>query len=262
MKKILLSILIISMIACKQSKKAEIEDTQPVKVETKIYPEAISKVFKAHGGLEVWDDMKSLSFIMPKPDGNEITSVNLKSRKSHIEMPHHAIGFDGKTVWLLKKDTLAYKGNPKFYYNLMFYFYAMPFVLADNGIHYENAKSLEFDGKQYPGIKVSYEIGVGESSDDEYIIYYDPETYKMAWLGYTITYFSKEKSKDFHYIKYSEWQQVNGLLLPKTLQWYQVVDGKITEKRNVVQFTNVMVSKAKMDDVIFLKPEKAEIIEK
>ncbi len=65
-----------------------------------------------------------------------------------------------------------------------------------------------------------------------------------------------------HYIKYSEWQQVNGLLLPKTLQWYQVVDGKITEKRNVVQFTNVMVSKAKMDDVIFLKPEKAEIIEK
>ena len=84
----------------------------------------------------------------------------------------------------------------------------------------------------------------------------------MAWLGYTITYFSKEKSKDFHYIKYSEWQQVNGLLLPKTLQWYQVVDGKITEKRNVVQFTNVMVSKAKMDDVIFLKPEKAEIIEK
>lgn len=250
------------MISCKQSKNTESKDIQPAKVETKKYPEAISKVFKAHGGLDLWNEMEFLSFTMPKPEGNEITTVNLKNRKSRIEMPNHTIGFDGKEVWLLKKDTIAYKGNPKFYYSLMFYFYAMPFVFADNGIFYENAPALEFNGKQYPGIKISYESGVGESSDDEYIMYYDSETYQMAWLGYTVTYFSKEKGKDFHYIKYSEWQQVNGLLLPKTLQWYQVVDGKITEKRNDVRFTDVMVSKEKPDDAIFIKPEKAEIIEK
>ena len=261
MKNILLSILIISVISCKQLKNKEKEDIQSTKVETKKYPEAISKVFEAHGGLDVWNDMKSLSFTMPKPDGNEITTVNLKNRKSRIEMPHHTIGFDGKEVWLFKKDTIAYKGNPKFYYNLMFYFYAMPFVLADKGIHYENTTALEFDGKQYPGIKISYESGIGESSDDEYIMYYNPGTHRMAWLGYTVTYFSKEKSKDFHYIKYNEWQHVNGLLLPKTIQWYNVVDGKITEKRNDVEFIDVMVSKEKPDSTIFVKPENSELVE-
>ena len=143
----------------------------------------------------------------------------------------------------------------------MFYFYAMPFVLADKGIHYENTTALEFDGKQYPGIKISYESGIGESSDDEYIMYYNPETRRMAWLGYTVTYFSKEKSKDFHYIKYNEWQDVNGLLLPKTIQWYNVVDGKITEKRNDVEFIDVMVSKEKPDSTIFVKPENSELVE-
>jgi len=251
------------MLSCKQSSEPKKVDTKTIEKEIvpKKYPEAISKVFEAHGGLDVWNDMKSLSFTMPKPDGNEITTVNLKNRKSRIEMPKHTIGFDGKEVWLQSKDTTTYKGNPKFYYNLMFYFYAMPFVLSDNGIHYENATALEFEDKQYPGIKISYESGVGESSDDEYVMYYDPETYQMAWLGYTVTYFSKEKSKDFHYIKYYEWQQVNGLLLPKILQWYQVVDGKITEKRNDVEFIDVMVSKEKSNPTIFVKPENAESVE-
>ena len=53
----------------------------------------------------------------------------------------------------------AIKGIPKFYYNLMFYFYAMPFILADDGIVYEDVKPLDIEGKSYPGIKISYESG-------------------------------------------------------------------------------------------------------
>ena len=68
------------------------------------------------------------------------------------------------------KDKTAYEGNPKFYYNLMFYFYAMPFILADDGIKYTDAEPLVFEGKSYPGIKISYEAGVGESPEDEYVI--------------------------------------------------------------------------------------------
>jgi len=76
-------------------------------------------------------------------------------------------------------------GNPEFYYNVMFYFYAMPFVLADDGIIYGDIAPLEFEGTAYPGISISYKEGVGSSSKDEYFIYYNPETYQMAikWLG-------------------------------------------------------------------------------
>lgn len=229
-------------------------------VETSVYPEAISKVFKAHGGIDQWQKMNTLEFTIPKESGNEITLTDLHNRSSLITMPKHTIGYNGQDVWLHKKDTTAYKGNPKFYYNLMFYFYAMPFVLADDGIKYENVKPLEFEGKSYPGIKITYESGIGESPDDEYILYYNSETNTMAWLAYTVTYFSKEKSKDFHFIQYSDWQMVNTFKLPKVLTWYHSEDNKPTTKRNELKFSDIKLSEEVMQANVFSKPEAAEII--
>ncbi|GAL66723.1 hypothetical protein JCM19301_3201 [Jejuia pallidilutea] len=230
-------------------------------VTTSIYPESITKVFDAHGGVDTWNAMQSLVFTMKKPNGDEVTTTDLKNRTSIIEMPKHTIGFNGKDVWLTSKDTTAYKGNPKFYYNLMFYFYAMPFVLADDGIMYEETTPLVFEGQTYPGIKIGYEAGIGESPEDEYILYYNPETYKMEWLGYTVTFFSKEKSKEFHFIKYSNWQTVNGLLLPETLTWYKYENNLPTEKRNDLKFTDVKLSKEKLDASIFEIKEGATVVE-
>lgn len=230
-------------------------------VTTSVYPESITKVFDAHGGVDTWNAMQSLVFTMKKPSGDEVTTTDLKNRTSLIEMPKHTIGFNGKDVWLTSKDTTAYKGNPKFYYNLMFYFYAMPFVLADDGIMYEETTPLVFEGQTYPGIKIGYEAGIGESPEDEYILYYNPETYKMEWLGYTVTFFSKEKSKEFHFIKYSNWQTVNGLLLPETLTWYKYENNLPTEKRNDLKFTDVKLSKEKLDAFIFEIKEGATVVE-
>ena len=224
------------------------------------YPENISKIFDAHGGLDQWHDMQTLKFTMQKENGAEVTSTDLKNRKSLIEMPNHTIGFDGSDVWLHKKEGTEYQGKPKFYYNLMFYFYAMPFVLADDGIIYEDIAPLEFEGKSYPGIKISYESGVGESPEDEYILYYDSDSNYMAWLGYTVTYFTKEKGKEFHFIKYSDWQDVNGLQLPKTLTWYNYENNKPTTKQRDLEFSDVQLSKEKMDASIFEKPEGAEVV--
>ncbi|GAA4291304.1 hypothetical protein GCM10023163_06370 [Aestuariibaculum suncheonense] len=197
---------------------------------------------------------------MNKPDGNEVTSVNLINRKSLISMPKHSLGYDGSLVWLLNKDTLTYKGKAKFYYNLMFYFNAMPFVFSDEGIRYTESEPLLFEGKTYPGIKISYDKGVGESSEDEYVLYYDEVTHRMAWLAYTVTYFSKEKSKKFNFIKYDKWQEIGGLLVPKVLQWYQVENNLPTMVRNNVEFTNVKLSTKAFSNEIFEKPEKAIVV--
>ena len=262
MKNITLLLLVtVLFISCKQDTKKNNSSEETIEVITKMYPENISKIFDAHGSFYTWNTMQSLEFTMPKPDGDEITTTNLKSRKSLIKMPNHTIGFDGNELWLLKKDTISYNGNPRFYYNLMFYFYAMPFVLADDGIVYKDVEPLTFDGKDYPGILISYDAGVGESPDDEYILYYNPETYKMEWLAYTVTYFSKEKGKEFHFIKYSDWQTVDGLELPKTLTWYNYENNLPTTKRNDLEFVNVSVSKIKPEDSLFKKPENAKMIE-
>ena len=264
--KVLAIIAIAFMTSCQDKTKSEtVEEVdyseENLNATTSIYPETITKVFDAHGGLDKWNEMGALKFTMPKETGDEVTTTNLQNRESLIDMPHHSVGYDGEMVWLQKKDTTSYQGNAKFYYNLMFYFYAMPFVLADDGINYEEVEALNFEGKDYPGIKVSYESGVGESPEDEYILYYNPETFQMEWLGYTVTYFSKEKSEKWSFIKYAEWQNVNGLQLPKTMTWYKVEDNLPTEPRNDVAFTNVQLMKESMPATTFEKPEEAEAVE-
>ena len=103
MKKIILLVLAISILACK-NKTTPIVDyaEENLDITTSIYPENMTKIFDAHGGLDKWNTMKSLKFTMKKPNGDEVTTTNLKNRKSLIEMPNHTIGFDGEDVWLKK----------------------------------------------------------------------------------------------------------------------------------------------------------------
>ena len=264
--KSLIVVLVLLFISCKNDKSTEPVESidyseTELDVTTSAYPESISKVFDAHGGLDSWKTMQTLKFTMTKTSGKEVVITDLSNRKSKIEMPDHTIGYDGNEVWLKTEGDKSYDGNPKFYYNLMFYFYAMPFVLADDGIVYEDVKPLVFEGKSYPGIKISYESGIGESPEDEYILYYDSETNKMAWLAYTVTYFTKEKGKEFHFINYSEWQYLNDILLPNTLTWYNYEDNMPTTKRNALEFSEVTLTKVKMNPEVFAKPEGAEVVE-
>ncbi|KJD33370.1 hypothetical protein PK35_05785 [Tamlana nanhaiensis] len=263
MKNLCLAIIMVFITSCKKdTNKSQINyKTETLDVTTSIYPEPISKVFHAHGGTDTWNAMKTLEFTIGNEKGDELTTIDLKQRKSRIELPKHSIGFDGKAVWVFNKDTTNYQGNAKFYHNLMFYFCGMPFVFSDSGIHYSEAEALNFQGITYPGIKISYDDGVGASSDDEYVLYYHPETYKMEWLAYTVTYFTQEKSEKFSFVKYGEWQTVNGLLLPKTISWYHVENGAPTEKRNEVIFKDVKISKEKLDASNFIAPKGSFIIE-
>ena len=221
------------------------------------YPNELQKVFEAHGGLDKWQDMKTLVFELPKePREKHIT--DLRTRKDRIETTSFQMGYDGQNTWIADPDK-AYKGNPEFYHNLMFYFYAMPFVLADKGIFYETAENLEFEGKQYPGLAISYGEGVGTSPKDEYYIHYDPETFRMAWLGYTVTYRTGEDSDEVKWIRYDNWELFNGLLLPRSISWYSYEGREIGGLRNTVVFENVEIKQKPMETGFFDKPEDGVI---
>ncbi len=261
MKKITLIIVCMALIwSCKQEQKT-VEKKTVVEKQIKTYPETVSKIFDAHGGIDAWNTLKGMYFEIEKPSGNDIYNVSLKDRKSLITMPHHKIGYDGENVWLQNMDTTQYKGNARFYYNLMFYFYAMPYVLGDDGINYSEAPSITVNNKEYPGILISYNDGVGESSEDEYILYYDKDTYRMSWLGYTVTFFSKEKSKKFNLIKYDQWETLEGVELPTVIQWHQFAEGVVGDKRNDVKFVNAKLSRQSLDETMFRVPDSTMIIQ-
>lgn len=268
MKKIIyVFLLAVVSVACKNETKpetttvVEVEELATETVITSIYPESITKVFNAHGSIDAWNKMQTLSFSIEKPTGKEVITENLITRAERIETPSYTQGFDGETLWVNEKDGKEFKGKPKFYKGLMFYFYAMPFVLGDDGIHYSETEALEFEGKTYPGILISYENGIGASSDDQYKIFYDAETGQMQWLAYTVTFGKGTGSPDFHFIRYNNWQTVNGLLVPQSIDWYKYEDNTPTEKRNTVAFTDVVISEKAPESTLFTQPEGARVIE-
>ncbi|MCK8522768.1 hypothetical protein M0D21_14400 [Aquimarina sp. D1M17] len=261
MKKLLTLVLAtVVFISCKQetkpNPKADVAETPKEEIvpdRSSDFPEDIAAVFKAHGGIQQFDQMQTLIFEMANPEGNEKHTTDLKTRHARIETDKFALGFDGKDAWLVQ-DSTYFKGNPRFYHNLMFYFYAMPFVLGDDGISYEKVEDLKVDDQSYPGYKISYGDGVGDSPKDNYFIYYDATTKQMKFLGYTVTFFSKETSEKISLIEYSSWNDVNGLLLPKTLQWRTYEDGVVGEVKSERNFVNASVSKEKPALKLFEKP--------
>lgn len=267
MKKLAVLLLsVFAFVACKNEQKeaAKTQSTkETVAKETQKYPEALQKVFDKHGGIDKWNEAQTLVYELVKPDHTEKHITDLPSRKTRLEGKNFTIGYDGKDVWLSQKDSTAFRSNARFYHNLYFYFYAMPFVLGDDGITYEKAESLEHDGILYPGYKISYGADVGDSPEDNYFIYYNPETYQMEWLGYTVTYFNGKPSDKVSYIRYGEWQKVNGVVLPKVLTWYKTNEnGKVTEARNSATFTNVSMTNEMMKNDTYERPEDGVVVPK
>ncbi len=258
----ILFLALILIVSCKIEEKGESNDDEVAvaAVEEENFPEALDQVFEAHGGLSQWNRMNSLTYEIKEGEAKEKHQNNLKTRKHLVEAKGHIIGADGKEVWLLDPEG-DYKGNARFYHNLFFYFYAMPFVLADDGITYAEAAPLTFDDRTYPGILISYGENIGDSPDDEYYLHYNPETFQMEWLGYTVTYGKEGKSDNVKWIRYDDWKRINGLLLPNSMTWYTYEGRNIKEPRNTMVFNNVEVSKEKIADSYFKRPEGATILE-
>lgn len=263
MKLVLVSLFCITVLSCKEVPKeikSEVIASEAVdKIDDSKYPEAMRKVFEAHGGLTNWKSKRMLSFEIAKPNKTEKHTIDLYSRNEKIEMSGITMGSNGTDIWLHDENE-AYKGDAVFYHNLMFYFYAMPFVLSDDGINYSDADSLEFEGTSYLGIRISYNDGVGLSSKDEYFIYYNPKTFQMEWLGYTVTFKSGKKSDNINWIRYNDLINVDGFMLPNSLTWYAAEGRTIKEARSPLKFENVSLSETSQTADFFTQPKGAKIV--
>ena len=261
--RILPFLLLLFAFACNSEPLADAA-TEQEEMETPTDPAAnlpadFRSVLEAHGGLAAWQKQNTLSFSFPKGEGKEKHTVDLRTRRELIEQPTATIGYDGEKSWVVSEG--EYEGDPLFYRNLMFYFYAMPFVLADPGVNYTATEPLEFDGKSYPGIKISYDSGVGLSPNDNYYLHYDADTKQMRWLGYTVTYRSGEVSDNVSWIHYPEWGEHAGIALPNMLVWHKVEAGQPTTPRDPLLISEVMVSEEVKADAFFAVREGAQLFE-
>lgn len=216
---------------------------------------SISKVFDAHGGFEQWLKMKQISYNLNENN----TVVDLQNRYTLIETEDQKTGFDGTSVWVDPPSEDAQ--NRRMRYNLMFYFYAFPFIVGDSNISYEDLTPVDLKGKTYNAVKISFGENVGDSPKDNYVICSDPESNKMEWLMYTATFGGNESKTKYSLIKYEDWSTINGLVLPGKLQWYHYENGQVGEPRgNGAKFENVALSAEFPEFSLFQAPKGAQIL--
>ena len=201
----------------------------------------LDAVLAAHGGLDTWDQYRQVEFdVFVNDTLVDHQLVDLQTRKVLITADAYTIGFDGKEVWVTP-DKEAYKGNSaRFYHNLQFYFFAIPFVLADPGTRHEALGQRQFQGKDYDVVKTSYGNNVGDAPEDYYLTYSDPQTHQLKLLLYTVTYFSSTAHENFNARVYDSLQQVDGLTLPAKMISYKWENGTLGEKRSETSFRNVL----------------------
>jgi hypothetical protein len=220
------------------------------------YPSDFAKVLEAHGGIDHWKKEKTLKFTIGDSEDSQQYIVDLTYRRDKIITLNYEMGYDGKEAWVVNKKE-EYKGNAAFMHNLMFYFYAMPFILADEGLNYSSVEDKRILGKTYKGIQVTFDTGVGASSGDEYILYYDRETHNMEWLAYKATFGADTKPEWYNYIHYDQWLNVNGLILPTSIAWHVVENGEVKEEKNRVDFNTISLSQTAQPSSFYAKPANA-----
>ena len=248
--------VLLLFISCGAGESTKAEKVQEVKI---IYPDAFSQGIEAHGGFEAWNNSKSLQFSFVKNALKETHTLDLDNRKVNITHPEWTLGFDGEEVWVSPNKEAYGKGSARFYHNLYYYFFCMPFILSDPGITYETLAQDSLNGRLYTPVKVSFGENVGDAPDDVYIAYFDSETNIMGALLYTVTYYSGTASERYNCLIYDNWTEVNGLKVPGSMKGYKYADGKLGELRYDLQFENITVSNKIADQSIFERPAESEI---
>ncbi|MCJ8163214.1 hypothetical protein MKJ04_00060 [Pontibacter sp. E15-1] len=256
MKLIYLALATLLVTACQP---AEDNAAHTTEANAQEYPSYFKEVLDAHGGLEKWKQFGSMQYQITKKGETETHLIDLKNRKDLVKADKYTIGYDGHQVWVSPNKAAFPDQSATFYHNLYFYFHAMPFVLADPGVNYEKLDTISVQGKTYNVIGISFGSGVGETPEDQYQLFIDPATNRMAWLLYTITYFDKKQSDEFKALKFEDYKENQGLLFPTKLTSYKYENGQIGDLRYGFTFDGLALKKEQPDQAQFEKPENAEV---
>jgi len=229
----------------------------------------LEEAYNAHGGLETFKEFGTLEYdVSLERVGvvklNDHQLIDLNSRNILITSDTYKLGFDSVEAWITP-NIAALGLPPRFYSSTPFYFFGLPFLFADPGANIESLGTKELDEKEYNVVKITYDPGVGDSPDDDFVAYIDKDTNQLKILHHTVTYPALVQGKSIeelerHAAVYEEWQEANGLIVPKKISFYKWSDDKLGDTAvGAMRFEKVSFKEESPDPAIFQKPEGAEV---
>ncbi len=181
----------------------------------------VRRAIEAHGGWNRWVQRKDVTFRMQYT--NQIAGENRTERHQYLLGPRkvrilevesgHVQGFDGQDVWVAPEDAVG-SGEARFYTRTMIYWFCLPFCLADDGVLLEALEPEIRDGVPYDRVRVTFEEGAGDTSEDWYIYYFNHLTGLLEKVAFVIT--SPAVGTDPEMVFYGEWldyQDIEGIMV-------------------------------------------------
>jgi hypothetical protein len=219
-------------------------------------PEEFKKLLDAHGNWSEWVSAKSLSFAMIHETTLEWENhyISLADRKIRIDADPWQIGNDGEKVWI-SPNRQAFSGKSvQFYHNLYSYFFSIPYIFTDPGVKVEISENKLVNGQSYEAFRVSFGERIGDSPKDTYFMLVDPESGRLAWVLYTVTFFDKGNTK-MNALKYEDYRDAGGLVFPRILTGYQFENDSTKRISYQVSFSDVFLLEEPLDEELFMMPK-------
>ncbi len=252
-KTVLFSIFTLAILSC-QNEQMQEKNLSPEEIAGQ---ELLDKTIAAHGGLDTWNSFEGLSYNLANAGKNLYQITQLQDRRTYTKSDDFEIGFDGKVAWSLPNAEKVPGKSAAFYYNLDFYFAAIPFVLKDNGVNVFYDGETTINEKAYETLKVTFGSEIGLTPEDVYYLYIDPSTSLLEILTYSVSFFDKENAGINSAKVYSDWQEVDGIKMPGSMRNFAWKDGVMGEENVNYQrvFSDYKFLKSIPDNSIFEVPE-------
>ncbi|QQE10880.1 hypothetical protein JD969_15435 [Planctomycetota bacterium] len=160
--------------------------------------------------------------------------------------------YDGTSAWISPSNS-GFK-RARFHLLTWPYFTAVGFKLSDPGVNLEYIGMKKWkEDQEWPAFKMTFGKNIGDTPDDWYIIYIDPERKIIVGMNYIVTYGTslEEAEMEVHAIAYERYQHVQGVNIPWHMTfWHWDEEKGIGDKLGELTFNNAK----------FIKPGKSYFI--
>jgi hypothetical protein len=134
--------------------------------------------------------------------------------------------------------------------------------LTDPGTQLQLTEDMPLDERVMATANLTFDDGVGDSSDDWYILFRDKQTNRLEGMAYIITYGgvdAAEAEKVVHTVRYEEFETIDGVVIPTKFSIYDwnAEEGIHGDALGQVEFSHVQF--VEPGDDAFDKPEDASL---
>ncbi|MFC5193641.1 hypothetical protein ACFPIK_17845 [Algoriphagus aquatilis] len=221
-------------------------------------PEEFKKLLDAHGDWTKWVAAESFSFAMVHETTLEWENhyISLTDGKTRIDADLFQAGNDGEKVWV-SPNRQAFPGQSvRFYHRLYSTFLSLPYILTDTSTQVKKIENQTFNGTSFEAFEATLKPGTHPGPSDRYVLLKDPETGRLAWVLYAVTFFDKGNQVQ-EALSYQDYRDAGGLVFPRVITGYQIENDSSKRIRYQASFSDVFLINEKLENSLFEMPKKA-----